>query len=69
MYGSISILGQIKVTSGWADDPLKIHDGCWCKGCMDSRGISPPPHWNDIGRLEERVGQVKNNYVTISNGA
>ena len=36
-------------------------------GGVGAGGGCPP--WKGIGRREERVGRVKNNYVTISDGA
>ena len=61
------MLEQRQVTPGWADDPVRRHAGLRRRECRGRRG-HPPPR-KEIGQQEERVGQFKNRYVTISNGA
>ena len=63
---NISMLGQIQVTPRWADYPVQRHNGCWWRGCL-GRIRMPPPRKN-TGHQEEKVGEEKNKYVTISDG-
>ena len=58
---------QRLVTPRWEDDPVRKQDIIWWRGCLGRRGLPPPR--KDIGRQKERADQVKNSYVTISDGA
>ena len=40
----------------WADDPVRIHDGRWWRGCRGRRGL-PPPEGHQTARRESGAGQ------------
>ena len=39
---NISVLGKRQVTLRWVDDPVLRHYGCWWRGILVRRGITPP---------------------------
>ena len=50
----MGIMGRIRVTPGWSDDPVWRHVDGWGGGA----GVVCLPH-TDIGRQEKRLVQVQ----------
>ena len=40
--GNIGILVQRQVKPRWEDDPVRIRNGSWWRGCWVRRGLNPP---------------------------